>query len=161
MSRCFCGCGRRVFIRGRVANLYGGNAAKLAAEMGAYVEAREGEGALSLDLGWGTDGLTDQGVADIRDGLRECASTYREVVHRERKLSEVNRLIYVRDRDQALLLLQGFRQRLRENPEQLRMAVLAKWAEDNGLTDEEAAARLAEMNDAEIERLLARYERRA
>jgi hypothetical protein len=157
MSRCFCGCGRRVLVRGRVANLYGGNAAKLAAEMQAFVEGSgEDTSMFPPDLGWSV-----AEAADIRDVLRERASTYAEVVHREKKLSEVNRLDYVGYRDQATALLADFRRWLSENPEQLLMAALGKWAEDNELTDEEVAARLASMDPAELEQVLARYERRA
>jgi hypothetical protein len=154
MSRCFCGCGRHVLVRGRVANLYGGNATKLAAEMAAFVEGREEE-APPPDLGWDVAEVTQ-----IRDGLRDCSSIYREVVHREKKLSHVNRLDYVGYRDRAVALLADYRQWLSENPEQLRTAALGQWITDNGFTDEEAAARLANLDQAELERALARYERR-
>jgi hypothetical protein len=157
VSRCFCGCRRRVLVRGRVANLYGRNAAKLAAEMGAFVEMAQKETLrLSPDLGWGA-----QQVADIRDGLNERASTYAEVVHREKKLKDVDRLDYVEYRDRAAALLSDYRHWLSENPEQLRTAALGKWAEDSGLSDEELATRLASTHPADLEKILAEHERRA
>jgi hypothetical protein len=158
-----------------VANLYGGNAAKLAAEMGAAVEQGEDEHPeLLSELGWNASE-----VQAIRDGLRECSTTYGQVVHRERKLGDVNRLVYVGYRDQAVALLTDYRRWLHQNPEERRIAELGKFMTDRGIpedaTGDELGAYLAKMDDREwdafaplsgldrpaLDRLRARYGRSA
>jgi hypothetical protein len=155
MSRCFCGCGRRVLIRGRVANLYGGNAAKLAAEMAEAVEAEKDEEAPFVPPN--VLPFTPANVPNIRDGLTSCAADYRAVVHGEQKLSELSRLDYVVPRDEALTVLAAFRHWITESP-QRRRAALGQWVIDSGLTEEEIMARLRE-NPAEVEQIISGYER--
>ena len=38
MARCFCGCGRRLRFRGRIANVYGGNAQTLGEQVAALLD---------------------------------------------------------------------------------------------------------------------------
>jgi hypothetical protein len=85
MARCFCGCGRRLRFKGRIANVYGGNAQTLGEQVGALLDE---EFATPAVLGE----LSEVDLRSVHADLEGFRDGYREVVHGDKRLAEMAEL---------------------------------------------------------------------
>lgn len=149
MARCFCGCGRRVLVKGSVANVYGENGDKLAANVRALLELED---------------FKDQAEARLRElllELKRLRSTYMDAVHGDARLPRAIYEKWMLYRDQALTVVSSAQQHTQADPNERAVAALGQWAVDQGLTDEQTAEAMLTMEPAELERIASDYKRSA
>jgi hypothetical protein len=121
MAHCFCGCGRRLLIRGHLANAYGEDAGSFAAMV------RE---LLNREMAADLFDRTPHELRALVGALERFRADYRDVVHGDRKLSEIDRADWVLCREEAASIRLLVDQRRR---------ALGQWAINRGLSAEEAA----------------------
>jgi hypothetical protein len=150
---CFCGCGRRILLKGRIANVYGENATNFAGLINALFD----EDAASL-----IEGLDRDELLHLEDRLKWFGDGYRDVVHGDRRLSEMEPFYddWVATRDRALAILNLTEERIAADPGTRRMTAMGDWIRDQSLTPEEAAPVALRMDPDEFERILRDYEQR-
>jgi hypothetical protein len=151
MARCFCGCGRRVLIRGRVANIYGGNADTLVKNLCALEEEPD---AFPVPL--------PEDLPQVIGNLEELRYLYRCGVHREGVPggARVEYDDWVHWRNRALEILAPVHEAIASDPEAMRTAALGTtlgpWFEEQekkGVSTDEAAKLLLKSPE-EIDRIL-------
>lgn len=86
MSQCFCGCGRIIWLRGRLANDYGRTALLLSSQLEAL----------------GTLDAEDPDVLAFKQVGREWGDTYARAAHGELPLRYIDRVEWVRWHDAAV-----------------------------------------------------------
>jgi hypothetical protein len=158
MARCFCGCGRRLRFKGRIANVYGGNAQTLGEQIDALLDEE-------FSSHPGRAELSEEDLRSVQADLEGFRDGYREVVHGEKRLSEMEPLydLWIATRNQAISMLAVAEQHAVRDPEARRHMALGDWLKDEGFPEddpERVLRRMAEIGEDEIERILRGYEDR-
>jgi hypothetical protein len=158
MARCFCGCGRRLRFKGRIANVYGGNAQTLGEQIDALLDEE-----LSSHPARGE--LSEEDLRSVQADLEGFRDGYREVVHGEKRLSEMEPLydLWIATRNRAISMLAVAEQHAVRDPEARRHMALGDWLKDEGFPEDDpepVLRRMAEIGEDEMERILRGYEDR-
>lgn len=139
MATCFCGCSRKVRVRGRIANVHGGNTKRLVDELDAMLQA---------ELFTDTSGEVRL-RALVSEGATQAAA-YQAAVHGDRPLESIDHDAWVRWRDQATALLADPQSVVSSHDERTRIASVGDGIDRHGLADDEGAG-LSKITGAEVE----------
>src|SRR5437660_3757433 len=116
MSRCFCGCRRRVIRKSRrVANVYGYNANMFAEIVRYLLDQPDGDSAKYAER-------SPHELSHLLDALETFRAGYRDVVHGDTRLSEMDPYYYdwVRTRDEGFAIKMLIDDRAANDPRQRR-----------------------------------------
>jgi hypothetical protein len=150
MARCFCGCGRRVLIKGRVANVYGDNANTFAEMVRELLDDPEDAAKL-------VDRTPDE-LGLLLDSLEAFRTGYRAVMHGDMRLREMDYDAWVLCRDEAFGITLLIDERVKADPRRRRLRALGQWAIDEDLTEDQALQQTLQMDPADFERIISRYD---
>jgi hypothetical protein len=107
--------------------------------------------------------LNQQDVRSLLAALEDSRDGYRDVVHRDKRLSQMDRGVWVARRDRAVSILAVAEERAIQDPEARRAMALGDWLQEEGLPEsdpERVLKRMTELGEDEMERILQGYEAR-